>query len=64
MQFPRLAQLTINVGWYPFCERLQGYKIQVTRDFINNYRDAFVDFKSLKVTVDEESITKAIGVPT
>ena len=30
MQFPRSAQLMRNVGWYPFCERLQGYNIQVT----------------------------------
>ena len=36
----------------------------MTQYFINNYKDGVVDFKSLKVTVDEESITEAIGVPT
>ena len=36
----------------------------MTQYFINNYKDGVVDFKSLKVTVDEESITEAFGVPT
>ena len=52
-----------DAGWFPFCERLQGYNVQVTQDFIKNYRDRVMDFKSLKVTVDEESIAEAIGVP-
>ena len=56
-------QLIRDAGWFPFCERLQGYNVQVTQDFIKNYKDGVVDFKSLKVTVDEESIAKAIGVP-
>ena len=64
IQFPRSAQLMRDVGWFPFCERLQGYNVQVTQDFINNYKDGVVDFKSLKVMVDEESIAEAIGVPT
>ena len=64
VQFPRSVQLIRNAGWYPFCERLQGYNIQVTRAFKKNYRDGVVDFKSLRVTVDEESIAEAIGVPT
>ena len=51
-----------DVGWLSFCERLQGYNIQVTRAFMKNYRDGVVDFKSLRVTVDEESIVEAIGV--
>ena len=63
MQFPRSAQLMRDVGWFPFCEILQGYNIQVTQDFIKNYRDGVVDFKILKVTADEESIVEAIGVP-
>ena len=53
MQFPRSAQLMRDAGWFPFCERLQGYNVQVTRAFIKNYKDGFVDFKSLKVMVDE-----------
>ena len=63
MQFPISAQLMRNAGWFPFCERLQGYNMQVTRAFIKNYRDGVVDFKNLRVTVDEESIVEAIGVP-
>ena len=63
MQFSRSAQLMRNAGWFPFCERLQGYNMQVTHAFIKNYRDGVVDFKNLRVTVDEESIAKAIGVP-
>ena len=62
MQFPRSTQLMRYAGWFPFCERLQGYNIQVTQDFIKNYRDGVVDFKSLTVTVDEEYIVEAIGV--
>ena len=31
--------------------------------FIKIYRDGVVDFKILKVIVDEESIAEAIGVP-
>ena len=34
MQFPRSAQLMRNAGWFPFCEKLQGYNIQVTQAFI------------------------------
>ena len=30
MQFLTSAQLMRNVGWFPFCERFQGYNIQVT----------------------------------
>ena len=63
MQFPRSTQLTRNAGWFPFCEKLQGYNIQVTRAFIKNYRDGVVEFKNLRVTVDEESIAESIGVP-
>ena len=36
----------------------------MTRAFIKNYRDGVVEFKNLRVTVDEESIVEAIGVPT
>ena len=63
MQFPRSAQLMRNAGWFPFCERLQGYNVQVTQAFIKNYRDGVVNFKSLRVTEDEESIAEAISVP-
>ena len=35
----------------------------MTRAFIKNYRDGVVNFKSLRVIVDEESIAEAIGVP-
>ena len=42
MQFPRLAQLMRNFGWFPFCEKLQGYNMQVTRAFIKNYKDGVV----------------------
>ena len=52
-----------NTGWFPFCEKLQGYNMKVTRAFIKNYRDGVVEFKNLRVTVDEESIAEAIGVP-
>ena len=62
IQFPRSMQKMRDVGWFPFCESLQGYNVQVTQDFINNYKDGVVDFKSLKVMVDEESIAEAIGV--
>ena len=37
--------------------------MQVTRAFIKNYRYGVVEFKNLRVTVDEESIAEAIGVP-
>ena len=63
MKFPRSAQLMRNAGWFPFCERLKGYNMQMTRAFIKNYRDEIVDFKNFRVTVDEESIVEAIGVP-
>ena len=62
MQFLRSAQLMRNAGWFPFCEKLQGYNIQVTRAFIKNYKNGVVEFKNLRVTVDEESIAEAIGV--
>ena len=62
MQFPRLAQLMRNASWFPFCERLQGYNMQVTRAFIKNYKDGVVDFENLRVTMDEESIAEAIDV--
>ena len=64
IQFPRSTQLMRDVGWFPLCERMQGYNVQVTQAFINIYINGFVDFKSLKVTVDEESIAEVIGVPT
>ena len=35
----------------------------MTRAFIKNYRDGVVEFKNLRVIVDEESIAKEIGVP-
>ena len=63
MQFPRSAQLMRNAGWFPFCEKLQGYNIQVTRTFNKNYRNGVVELKNLRVLVDEESIAEAIGVP-
>ena len=64
LQFPRLAQLMRNAGWFSFCEKLQGYHTHVTRAFIKNYKDGVVQLKSLKTMVNEESIAKAIGVPT
>ena len=63
MQFLRSTQLVRNAGWFPFCEKLQGYNTQVTRVFIKKDKDGVVQFKNLKVTVDEESIAEAIGVP-
>ena len=52
-----------NVGWFSFCEKLQGYHSQVTMAFIKNYKDGMVQLKSLKIVVNEESIVEAIGVP-
>ena len=64
LQFPRSAQLMKNAGWFSFCENFQGYHSQVTMPFIKNYKDGMVQLKSLKITVNEESIAEAIGVPT
>ena len=36
----------------------------MTRAFIKNYREGVVDFKSLRVRLDEESIVEAIGLPS
>ena len=63
LQFPRSSQLMRNVGWFAFCEKLQGYHTQVTMAFIKNYKDGMVQLKSLKIMVNEESIAEAIGVP-
>ena len=62
LQFPRSAQLMRNVGWFSFCEKLQGYNTQATRAFIKNYKGV-VQLKNLKAMVNEESIAEAIGVP-
>ena len=63
LQFPRSSQLMKNVGWFSFCEKLQGYHSQVTMDFIKSYKDGMVQLKSLKIMVNEESIVEAIVVP-
>ena len=63
LKFPRSAQLMKNTGWFSFCENLQGYHSQVTMDFIKNYKDGMVQLKSLKIMVNEESISEAIDVP-
>ena len=63
MKFPRSAQLMKNVGWFAFCEKLQGYHSQVTMSFIKNYKDEMVQLKSLIVKVNEDSIAQAIDVP-
>ena len=63
LKFPRSAQLMKNVGWFAFCEKLQGYYSQVSMDFIKNYKDEMVQLKSLTLMVNEESIAEAIDVP-
>ena len=63
LKFPRSAQLMKNVGWFAFCEKLQGYHSQATMAFIKNYKDEMVQLKSLTVRVNEDYIAKAIDVP-
>ena len=63
MKFPRSAKLMKKVGWFNFCEKLQGYHSQVTRLFIKNYRDEKVQLESLTVRVNEDSIAEAIDIP-
>ena len=64
MKFPRSAQLMKKAGWFTFCEKLHGYHSQVTMYFIKNYKDEKFQLESLIVRVNEESIAKAIDVPT
>ena len=51
-------------GWFNFCEKLQGYHSQMTMLFIENYRDERVQLQILTVRVNEDSVAKAICVPT
>ena len=60
-EFPRSAKMMQDVGWFPFCERLQGHNEQVTR-FIKNYNDEVVWFENLQIIVNEENITEVISV--
>ena len=45
--FPRSAKMMHDVGWFPFCERLQGHNVQVTREFVKNYNDSVAWFEDL-----------------
>ena len=63
MKFLRLAKLMKKVGWFNFCEKLQGYHSQVTMLFIKNYRDEKAQLESLIVRVNEDSIAEEIDVP-
>ena len=53
-----------TTGWFSLCEQMKGYNFQVTNAFVNNYRDYVVDFQTLVFTIDEVTITKAIGIPS
>ena len=53
-----------TAGWFSLCEQMKGYDLQVKNDFIQNYKDSVVYFKTLVFTVDEATIVEDIGVPT
>ena len=61
-EYPRSAKMMEDVGWFSFCEKLQGHNEQVTRAFIKNYNDEVVWFEDLQIIVNEETIAGTIGV--
>ena len=63
-EFPRSTKMMCDARWFPFCERLQGHKVQVTRAFVKNYKDSVVWFEDLQIRVDEDVIVEDIGVPS
>ena len=62
-KFPRSLEMMRNTGCFPLCERMQGHNVQVTKDFIKNWKDSVVHFETLNIGVDEITISESIGVP-
>ena len=53
-----------DAGWFPLGEILQGHNVQVTREFVKNYKNAVVWFEDLQIMVNDEVIAEDIGVPS
>ena len=51
------------IGCIRFCEKIQGYNIQLTKDFSLNYNGVQKKFARVIFTLSEETIAIAIEIP-
>ena len=59
---PTAMEFFRRTGCLQFCQKLQGFHAQVSKDFATNFTGTTTKVGILNLTVTPESISQAIGI--
>ena len=62
-EFPKVAKLLMDAGWYSFFERVRGYNTEVTMCLAKSYTGSSVNCQNLIFELNEGSIAEATRLP-